>query len=149
MHTIHTHVINSAAPEYAEVFALREEILRRPLGMSLHNEDLSRDHTDDIMVGKADGRVIACLMLHHLDDGQVQLRQMAVYNEWQGKGIGRQLVAAAERYAAGKGYSTMVLHAREVAMGFYRSMGYRQVGDMYHEVGIPHYTMEKDLHASA
>ena len=145
MHTLDTIIITSAAPEYADVFALREEVLRKPLGMSLHNEDLSRDHTDVIMAGKLEGQVIACLMLHHLDAHQVQLRQMAVYDEWQGKSIGKQLVSAAELYATGKGYKKMVLHAREVAMGFYRSMGYTQVGDSYLEVGIPHYTMEKAL----
>lgn len=145
MHTLQTIIINSSAPEYADVFALREEILRKPLGMSLHNEDLSRDHVDVIMAGKLDGRVIACLMLHHLDAEQVQLRQMAVYNEWQGKGIGRQLVEAAEAYAAAKGYKKMVLHARDIATGFYASMGYAKVGDEFIEVNIPHYIMEKEL----
>lgn len=36
--------------------------------------------------------------------GRVQLRQMAVYEKWQGKGIGRQLVQAAEKLAIEKGY---------------------------------------------
>lgn len=39
----------------------------------------------------------------------------------------------------------MVLHARDVAKGFYRSMQYRVVGDEFTEVGIPHYHMEKEL----
>lgn len=131
--------------EYDEVFALRDLLLRQPIGMRLADEDLSRDHTDSILAGKVGGKVIACLILTHKDEKTVQLRQMAVYPEWQGKGMGRQLVEAAEFYAQQEGYTTMVLHARKVAMGFYRSMGYTVTSDEFTEVGIPHYVMEKRL----
>lgn len=140
-----TVVVSPQSAEYAEVFALREEILRKPLGMSLHNEDLSRDLTDVILAGRIAGKIVCCLMLHHVNNEEVQLRQMAVYNEWQGKGVGRQLVQEAERLATAKGYKKMILHARDVAKGFYSSMQYRTVGDEFTEVGIPHYHMEKEL----
>lgn len=134
-----------SAPEYKEVFDLREQILRKPLGMSLHNEDLSRDHTDIILAGKHNGRVVACLMLHDKGNGVAQLRQMAVYDKCQGKGVGRALVMAAEKVAMEEGFTRMILHARKHAMGFYASMGYAQHGDEFTEVGIPHFHMEKEL----
>jgi N-acetylglutamate synthase-like GNAT family acetyltransferase len=145
MENLEIITITSSSPEYAEVFELRDEILRKPLGMSLKNDDLSRDHTDIILVGKHNGRVIVCLMLHHLDETQIQLRQMAVHTQWQGKGAGKQLVQAAEQLAAGKGYKTMVLHARKTALGFYSGMNYSTSGSEFEEVGIPHYIMLKDL----
>lgn len=145
MHSIDTIIVSPQSAAYTDVLALRDEILRKPLGMSLHNEDLSRDYTDIILAGTIDGKIVCCLMLHHLDAGEVQLRQMAVYNEWQGKGVGRQLVQAAEKLAANNGYKKMVLHARDVAKGFYSAMNYRVVGDQFIEVGIPHYMMEKEL----
>lgn len=138
-------IVTLNSPEYAEVFALRDEVLRKPLGMSLKNDDLSRDAVDVIFAGKIDGKVVVCLMLHHKNDELVQLRQMAVYDAWQGRGLGRQLVKAAEQYAREKGYRTLELHARKNAMGFYGSMGYGVVGDEFTEVGIPHYIMEKTL----
>jgi predicted GNAT family N-acyltransferase len=140
-----TIIITSSAPEYAGVFALREEILRKPLGMSLHNEDLSRDHTDIIMAGTINGEVISCLMLHHISDSEVQLRQMAVATAMQGTGAGRSLVQAAEAWASGKGYTKMVLHARKEATGFYTALGYTTTSDEFPEIGIPHYMMEKVL----
>jgi len=134
-----------SSPEYREVFNLREEVLRKPLGLSLHNEDLSRDKTDIILGGKIDGKVVACLILTDKGSGVVQLRQMAVYDNLQGKGVGRELVKAAEEMAVREGYTKMILHARKHAMGFYASMGYAQHGDEFTEVGIPHYHMEKEL----
>lgn len=145
MNKIETVIVSAQSEAYAEVFALREEILRKPLGMSLHNEDLSRDLTDVILAGKIEGRIVCCLMLHHVNNEEVQLRQMAVCNEWQGQGVGRQLVQEAERVAVAKGYKKMILHARDAAKGFYSSMQYRIVGDEFTEVGIPHYHMEKEL----
>jgi len=134
-----------SSPEYQEVFDLREEVLRKPLGLSLYNEDLSRDKTDTIVGGKIDGKIAACLMLTDKGSGVVQLRQMAVYDNLQGKGVGRELVKAAEVMAVQEGYNKMILHARKHAMGFYASMGYQQHGDEFTEVGIPHYHMEKEL----
>ncbi len=70
---------------------------------------------------------------------------MAVYGEWQGKGIGGMLVIAAEKFSTQKGYGKMILHARKVALEFYKRLGYEAYGSEFTEVGIPHYMMEKKL----
>lgn len=145
MENIAIILVTSSSPEYGEVFALRDEVLRKPLGMSLKDDDLSRDLIDIILVAKLEGIVIACLMLHHKDNDRLQLRQMAVYPEFQGYGVGRQLVQAAEKYATDMGYKKMILHARKEALGFYQSMDYAVSGDEFVEVGIPHFLMEKQL----
>ena len=122
---------------------LREEILRKPLGLSLRNEDLSRDNTNIIFIAEHEGKIIGCVFMEPKGNNEIQLRAMAVYNEWQGKNVGRQLVTAAEEYAWGAGFDKIILHARKVAMGFYKSLGYNAVGDQFTEVGIPHFMMEK------
>jgi predicted GNAT family N-acyltransferase len=137
--------INSSSPKYQQVWELREEILRKPLGLSLRNEDLSRDHIDTIFIAEHNGHVIGCLMLQRKDVKQLQLRQMAVASEWQGKNIGRLLVNAAEDFSSSNGYTSMMMHARKVAIGFYLSLGYSIKGDEFTEVGIPHFLMEKEL----
>ncbi len=141
--------IDSSSPKYAQVWELREEILRKPLGMSLKNEDLRLDHIDFIMIAEHKQKVIGCLMLHHKNTNDIQLRQMAVYEEFQGKGVGRMLVEAAEKFAFEKGYHKMILHARKVAVGFYKSLGYSVSGSEFFEVGIPHFMMEKPLNINS
>lgn len=129
---------------YLAVFELREEILRKPIGLSLHNEDLSDEVNDHILVATDDDEIIACLILSPLPDKTVQLRQMAVAAPWQGKNIGKQLVTYAEQFAWDNGYQRIMLHARIVAKGFYEKLNYRQVGNEFTEVGIPHIEMEKN-----
>ena len=42
-----------------------------------------------------------------------------------------------------RGYSRVYLHAREVAIEFYRKLGYEVFGEGFVEVGIPHRHMQK------
>lgn len=137
--------IRHAAPQYYQVMELRDEILRKPLGLSIKDDDNSRDIIDTIFIAEHNGKVIGCLLVHPLEDNQAQLRAMAVYEEWQGHGIGKKLVLAAEVYIMEQAYSSIILHARKVAMGFYLGLGYTITGDEFTEVGIPHFMMEKSL----
>ena len=134
--------INS--PEYQQVWQLREDVLRKPIGLSLKDEDLSSDAEDRILIAMYDDHVIGCVMLKDAGSN-LKLRQMAVANAWQGKSTGRQLVQAAEKVAKENGYKKIVLHARQVAVGFYQKLGYEITSDLFTEVGIPHYVMEKAM----
>lgn len=143
MNNITIYPVTWASPEYEQVWQLREEVLRRPLGMSLANEDLGMDTEDTILVAVYDQKVIGCVMLHHLDNSMVKLRQMAVYDQWQGHNIGRKLMQAAEELAEEMSYSIITFHARCSAIGFYEKLGYAVKGEEFTEVGIPHKVMEK------
>ena len=137
--------VKSTSAEYAEVWILREEILRKPLGLSLKNEDLSRDAINEIFIALHEDKIIGCVFMQPISATEIQLRAMAVYPEWQGKGIGKLLVQEAEGFAQKQGYKKIILHARKVALGFYLGMGYSQIGNEFVEVGIAHYMMEKVL----
>ena len=75
----------------------------------------------------------------------VRLRQMAVLNDLQGKGIGKALMIFAENLARDRGYQKITMHARKNAIGFYEKMGYTKTGGEFIEITIPHYLMEKKL----
>lgn len=130
---------------YKDVFELREDILRKPIGLSLHNEDLSNEVNDHILTATDEQQIVGCLILTPKGNGTVQLRQMAVAAHQQGKNVGRQLVQYAEQFARNNGYRRIILHARIVAQGFYDKLGYLPQGNVFTEVGIPHIEMEKQL----
>lgn len=133
-------------PDYPQVYDLREEVLRKPIGLSLKDEDLSADVLDIILVAQHNEDIIGCVMLHPANDEQIKkLRQMAVAAGWQGRGIGKMLVTASENLLREKGISKIILHARTTAEGFYKNLGYHTTGDIFTEVGIPHIVMEKQL----
>lgn len=52
---------------------------------------------------------------------------------------------AAELWLRQAGFDQVVLDARETAIGFYQSLGYRVDGPVFQQVGIPHRCMHKLL----
>ena len=138
-------MIDHGTKEYQQMVNLRNEILRKPLGLSFSAEDLEREKDDILMGAFEDDRLLGCCLLTRMDDGTVRLRQMAVPNSMQGKGVGRALMIFAENIARDLGYRKLCMHARKTAAGFYEKLGYAVAGDEFMEVTIPHYIMEKAL----
>ncbi|HQW91452.1 MAG: GNAT family N-acetyltransferase [Chitinophagaceae bacterium] len=137
--------IDHGTIEYQQMVKLRYEILRQPLGLSFTTDELDREK-EDILIGAFDeDEMLACCMLTKTGHTSVRLRQMAVQNNLQGKGIGGSMMNFAEILARDKGYKKLIMHARETAVGFYEKLGYKVVGDKFIEVTIPHYVMEKSL----
>lgn len=135
--------ITTADLAYPQVWELRDAVLRRPLGQSLHTDDTSRDHLERIFIAEEEGGVVGCVMLRPLPDGTYKLRQMAVHPQMQGNGVGRLLVQAAERAAWASGALRIQMNARAVVLQFYQKLGYAVVGNAFAEVGIPHFFMQK------
>lgn len=137
--------INSKDELFNGVFALRENVLRIPLGLSLYNEDTRGDAEDAIYIALSAEKVIGCVMCKNIGDDGIKLRQMAVDESFQKCGIGKLLVLEAERDSLQNGCKKISLHARQNAVGFYEKLGYRTYGPVFTEVGIPHLAMEKLL----
>lgn len=126
---------------YRRTVALRDAILRKPLGLSFSEEELAAE-ADSIHLALFEGdELLGCLILKPLSGTACKMRQVAVRPDRQGQGLGRLLVKASEA----RGFSEIVLHAREAAVGFYLHLGYEVLGEPFKEVGIPHRRMRKDL----
>lgn len=138
-------IIDHGTPEYQQMIKLRDEILRKPLGLSFSQEELLQEK-DQILIGAFDDdKMLGCCMLVNEGDGVVRLRQMAVNNNLQGKGIGRALMNFAENIARDQGFKRLTMHARKTAVGFYEHLGYQISSEEFEEVTIPHFIMEKRL----
>lgn len=138
-------LIDHGTPEYLQMVQLRTEILRKPLGLSFLPEELEKEKDEILIAAFEEEKMLGCCMLIKTDPGTVRLRQMAVLNTLQGKGIGRALMQFAENIARDRGFRSITMHARKTATGFYEKLGYRVVGEEFEEVTLPHVVMEKNL----
>lgn len=138
-------IIRTQQPEYLEVLALRQAVLRQPLGLNLYEEDLSAELDAQIFIYKIEEKVVGCLLSLPVEHDTVRLKQMAVDNQHQKKGIGNKLMQAAEDFAKLKGFEKIVFHARASAIPFYEKLGYEIKSETFEEVGIPHKKMGKTL----
>lgn len=135
--------------DYHAMVDLRNEVLRKPLGLSFSAEQLQKEINDIFIAGftAIDNKetLAGCCILTPISENTVQLRQMAVSPALQGKGAGREIVVFAEEYARNNGFHVLTMHARKEATGFYQKLGYESCGEEFTEVGIPHYEMRKNL----
>lgn len=138
-------IIDHGTPEYRKMIKLREDILRKPLGLSFTEEELEKEK-DNMLIGAfEDDDILGCCMMVEETPAVVKLRQLAVLNNLQGKGIGRALIQFAENLARDRGYRMITMHARKPTIHFFEKMGYRVASDEFIEITIPHYVMEKEL----
>lgn len=138
-------LIDYGSLQYEDAVKLRFEVLRKPLGLEFTQEQLLAEKQFYHIAYFEEGFLKAYLMLVPETEGKIKMKQVAVAIEEQGKGIGRELVFASEQFAKQKGFSLMYCHARDTAVPFYKKSDYKVVGDMFTEVTIPHYVMEKRL----
>ena len=138
-------IIDHGSKEYRQMVQLRIDVLRKPLGLSFTEDELTKEKAHILIGAFEEEKMLGCCMLIKLEDGSVRLRQMAVLNNLQGKGIGRALTQFAENIARDIGYKKITMHARKPVTGFFEKLGYRVSSDEFLEITIPHYEMEKML----
>jgi len=120
--------------------------LREPLRLEFDKESLAREYEDFHIAAYAGNELVGILLLKPgLQKEIIKMRQVAVHDEWQGKGVGKEMVKFSEEFAYRKGFKKIELNARDTAVKFYGSLGYTIQGEMFYEVGIPHKKMYKIL----
>jgi N-acetylglutamate synthase-like GNAT family acetyltransferase len=132
------------SPEYWATVALRDALLRKPLGLHYSPEELAAENDSHHIACYRGDRLVGCLILRPQGDA-ARMRQVAVADDLQGQGIGTAMVQYSEALARRFGFARIVLHARETAAPFYEKLGYSRIGDLFEEVKIPHWAMTKWL----
>ncbi len=131
--------------QYRSACRLRETVLREPLGLLLSEADL-RGEAEQLHFGMyADEELVACVTAVPVAATKARIRQTAVAPGYQRQGVARDMMRQVEAILAAHGYTTLSLHARTSAVGFYLKLGYTTVGDEFIEVTVPHQKMIKKL----
>ena len=133
------------SPEYDATLRLREDVLRKPLGMKLRLQDQRGEQAQLHFGAFEDGKLVGSVIFVPEDKPNGKLRQMATAPSQRGKGVGAKLLDFVHAFAKAKGYSALTLNARETARAFYAANGYELFGEPFTEVGIPHIAMRITL----
>jgi N-acetylglutamate synthase-like GNAT family acetyltransferase len=129
------------------ILQLRYEILRKPWNQpaSTATDDLE-ESSINAFIADQNGAVIACGRLQENENKIGQIRFMAVSNAYQGKGLGKMIVDHLEKRGKDLSLKTIELQARENAVKFYESCGYKIKEKSFLLWGqIQHFLMEKSL----
>lgn len=138
-------IIKFGSKEYKESVRLRDETLRKPIGLSIYDEDLTSEINDYHIGAFINKQLVGILILTKLNEKQIKMRQVGVTESMRGKNIGKELVKFSEELAFDLGFKEIVLNARETVVVFYEKLSYKIVSDKFIEVILPHYKMQKTL----
>jgi len=138
-------IIDYGTHEYRQMVKLRDDLLRKPLGLTFSKEELEAEKENMLIAAFEDDDILGCCMLVEKDAETTRLRQMAVLNNLQGKGVGSAILQFAENLARDRGYKKIIMHARKNTAEFFEKCGYKVSGTEFIELTIPHYQMIKEL----
>jgi GNAT superfamily N-acetyltransferase len=142
---MHLVRIDTTNPLYEKAVALRDAVLRAPLGMVFTAEELALDAGREHLVAVEGDAVVGSVSFYLEAIGRLRVKQMAVDPAYQGRGIGAQLMRAAEARGRELGAQEVLLHARCTALNFYDRQGYAAQGAAFEELGISHRIMVKRM----
>lgn len=132
--------------DWKAYYALRFNVLREPWNQPLGSEVLADEDQAIHAIAVEGTEVLGVARMHESAEKQGQVRCVATATEAQGKGIGKAIMAYLEEKAKQKGWTEIVLEARENAVPFYKAIGYSIVAESYLLFGeIQHYRMQKSL----
>lgn len=133
--------------DFAAYYQLRWEILRKPWNQAIGSEKDEFEHSSFHFMAKHNTKIVGVCRIQKNNISQAQIRFMAVDIEYQGKGIGKQLIKEAELFAKNELKSKyIILQARENALIFYQLCNFKIVEKtflLYNS--IQHYLMQKSL----
>lgn len=138
-------IIEYASQEYQKSLLLREEVMRKPLGIQLSDEDIRYDYKRIHIGGYYENELICGCSLGIFHRKIAHIYSVFVKQELQNQGIGQLLMTFAENYTKSNGVTRLYVEGRKAAKGFYLKCGFSPCGNEYTDMNILHQDMRKDI----
>lgn len=111
----------------------KETIPKDLLLLSDPSEEVIAEYIDASVQFAAhlDGRIVGALLLLKTRPGTMEIMNVSVYEEYQNKGVGRQLINKAIQFARGSGIKTLEIGTGNpgvIQMLLYQKCGFRIIG---------------------
>jgi predicted GNAT family N-acyltransferase len=126
--------------ELIKAFAIRLRVFVReqrvPAEIELDRDDQRAIHFLATSAGRAVGT--ARIVMHGRN---AKIGRMAVLKSHRRRGVGAKLLKRTIATAKSQHAATIYLHAQVAVIRFYEALGFRCVGSVFNEAGIPHRKM--------
>lgn len=142
--TMNFQEIKYGSNDWLNAVALREKILREPLGSIFSKQELEEEKNHIHIAGFLKDELISGAVLVPEKD-KLKMQRVVVHEKLRNKNIGTEMIQYCEALAFEKGYRFIYCHARDSAVNFYKQNDYLKEGEYFDEDGIPHLKMVKNL----
>lgn len=132
-------VIGSDNPVFHDARELRQAVFVTEQGIDPALEFDENDAVVKHVVGYQSGRPVTTVRVDARTPYKMKLQRVATLPTVRGQGLASQVLQYVLK-AVPKG-TDVTLDAQEFAVGLYERLGFKVVGEVFMEVGIPHYHM--------
>ncbi|HUX80154.1 MAG TPA: GNAT family N-acetyltransferase [Alphaproteobacteria bacterium] len=143
MKSVTFKIVEHASCDYQNALSLREDVLRKPLGLSLTSEEQLQEK-DHIHIAGFLGEDLCATVSLVPQEGKIKMRQVAVRADCRSKGIASAMLQFCEDYALYHEFNEIYCYARETVVSFYLKNNYLREGEPFIEQTILHVKMRKD-----
>ena len=128
--------------DWQDTMPLRHKVLwpEKPIAFCKVEDDETATHYGYFIDNK-----LVCVASIFIDGASARLRKFATLPEYQGQGIGTQVIQQALKDLETKAVNYFWCDARESAAGFYEKFGMRPQGERFYKGDIPYFEMGVDL----
>ena len=127
-----------------EARKLREEVFLEEQGFAEEFDE--RDNTSSHLVMYDGEKAVAvCRFFYSEEKGCHMVGRVAVAKDHRGRKLGKALMLEAERLIREDGSDVIAVSSQCRVEGFYASLGYKKVSDVYLDEHCPHVLMKKTL----
>ena len=111
--------------QQAGAYYVRIQGMAKQHNITLRREFDEHDKPDTkyIVITDDDFPVATC-RLYRIDADSAAIGRVVVLPEYRGKGLGKRVMCEAESWLSELGFTLAVVESRDVAVGFYQSLGY-------------------------
>ncbi|WCT13049.1 GNAT family N-acetyltransferase [Mucilaginibacter jinjuensis] len=113
-------------------------------GEYMFNMEMEEDNHGWHFGGFIDNKLIAVVSLFQKGT-DFQFRKFAVQKDYQGKGIGRELLEYVIAFAKSEGGKRIWCNARDTAIQFYIKAGFQHTGELFERQGYNFEILEKEI----
>ncbi|MDH5371118.1 MAG: GNAT family N-acetyltransferase [Gammaproteobacteria bacterium] len=134
------------AKEFEQYYHLRWLLLRAPWQQPAGSEKDELENESIHRIALLNNIIVGVGRIHFINKDKAQVRYMAVTKDFERRGIGQAILDSLEQAAKRNNRKTLILHAREYAVGFYTKQEYKTIKPshlLFNE--IQHFEMAKHL----
>jgi predicted GNAT family N-acyltransferase len=131
--------------EFLEMQAIRRSVFQEEQGVAPQLEFDGLDKTAIHLLAYLDDRPVGTARIRYLNEQIAKIERLAVLSTARGLGIGKKLMQEAIQVAKQNNVQEVVIHAQEYVKGLHQQLGFKQIGEVFEEAGIPHVKMTRQL----
>lgn len=111
--------------QQAGAYYVRIQGMAKQHNITLRREFDEHDTPDTkYIVLTDDSFPVATCRIYGIDEDSVMIGRVVVLPEYRSQGLGKRVMSEAENWIRDLGYNVSVIESRDVAVGFYRKLGY-------------------------